>query len=270
MEAQTLFVNADWLKSPNPARIYDYFLGGYHNVEIDRKAAEQLIAVAPDIVLSSRINRLFLRRAVMHLSKLGIDQFLDIGSGIPTVGNVHDVAQQINPATRVVYVDIDPIAVAHSRSILHGNPNATAVQADFRQITNILHNPEIQRMIDFGRPICVLLVALLHFLQDELEIQHSLRTLYKMMPPGSYVVISHGMIDPRESERVEQVTQIYAQSSNPIKLRTRAQIEALFAGFELIEPGVVFPPSWHPDSQHDLGLDNPERAGMLVGVGRKP
>lgn len=269
MEVSTLFVNADWLKSPNPARIYDYFLGGYHNVEIDRKAAEQLIAAAPDIVLSSRINRLFLRRAVIRLSKQGVDQFLDIGSGIPTVGNVHDVAQQINPATRVVYVDIDPIAVAHSRSILHGNPNATAVQADFRQVADILHNPDIRRMIDFDRPVCVLLVALLHFLPNDAEVQRSLRTLYETVPSGSYVVISHGMIDSQESERIEQVTQIYQQSTSPLKLRTRTQIEALFTNFELIEPGLVSPPSWHPDSERELGLDSLERAGMLAGVGRK-
>jgi len=270
MEVPSLFVDADWLRSPNSARMYDYFLGGYHNVEIDRRAAEQLKAVAPDIVLSSRINRLFLRRAVVRLARQGIDQFLDIGSGIPTVGNVHEVALQANPATRVVYVDIDPVAVAHSRLILEGNPSATALQADFCQMPDILRHPEILRMLDFDRPIGVLLVALLHFVQDEADIQHALRTLSRRLPSGSCVVISHGAADDVPPDVIEQVARVYARSSSPLRLRTRAQIEALFAEFELLEPGVVPAPVWYPDSSYELGLDNPERVGILVGVGRKP
>ncbi|MBX6342403.1 MAG: SAM-dependent methyltransferase, partial [Thermomicrobiaceae bacterium] len=136
------------LDKPSAARMYDYYLGGFHNFEIDRQAAEQAIARWPDLPLIMQANRAFLRRAVNFVSGQGIDQFLDIGSGIPTVGNVHEVAQRANPSARVVYVDIDPIAVAHSQEILRGNPNATVIQGDVRRPSEILEHPDVQRLLD--------------------------------------------------------------------------------------------------------------------------
>lgn len=264
------FLDPEWLKAPSPARMYDYFLGGYHNIEIDRQAAERVIAMFPDARLSARTNRLFLRRAVLFLVEQGIDQFLDIGSGIPTVGNVHEVAQQVNPATRVVYADTDPIAVAHSRSILEGNTNVAAVQADFRQIESILGVPEVQQLIDFGKPMGVLLVALLHFVLDDAEVHRGIQRLREIMAPGSYIVISHGTADNYSPEVVEQVQRIYARSTNPARSRSRSEIEALFEGFELVAPGVVYVPEWHPDGPQELGLDDLKRVAVLGGVGRKP
>jgi hypothetical protein len=263
------FLDPEWLKAPSPARMYDYFLGGYHNIEIDRQAAERVIAISPDVRLSARANRLFLRRAVLFLVEQGIDQFLDIGSGIPTVGNVHEVAQQVNPATRVVYADIDPTAVAHSRSILEGNTNAAAVQADFRQIETILDLPEVQQQIDFGKPVGVLLVALLHFVLDDAEIRCGIQRLREIMAPGSYIVISHASADGHPPELVEQIRRIYARSTNPVRPRSRSEIEALFEGFELVAPGVVYPPEWHPDSPEEFGLDDPKRTAGFAGVGMK-
>lgn len=269
MEMSSLLVDSDWLNRPNPARMYDYFLGGYHNLEIDRKAAEQLITLTPDIVITCRANRLFLRRAVKALAKQGIDQFLDIGSGIPTVGNVHEVVQQINPVARVLYVDIDPVAVAHSRSILQGQPNTLVIQADFLQIESILNHPETQRLIDFDKPVGVLMVAMLHFVLDDAKTQEKLHTLLDVLAPGSHIVVSHATMDNHPPELAEQIMQIYARSTYPVKVRSRIQIEAFFEGFELVEPGIVNPPEWRPDSLQELGLDNPKQMGFFVGVARK-
>jgi SAM-dependent methyltransferase len=149
------------IERPSPARIYDYFLGGYHNFEADRVVAEKFRKLLPEVPLYMRANRAFLRRVVRCLTDSGIDQFLDIGSGIPTVGNVHEVAQAINPAARVVYVDIDPVAVRQSEEILRGNANATAIQGDLRQPEKILEHPEVRRMLTFDKPVAVLLMAIL-------------------------------------------------------------------------------------------------------------
>src|SRR2546423_11334318 len=146
--------------------MYDYFLGGYHNFEIDRKAAEAAIAIYPDFALVMRANRAFLRRAVEYLVAQGVDQFLDIGSGIPTVGNVHEVAQRANPAARVVYVDSDPVAVAHSSAILQGTANTAVIRADTRHPAQILGHPDVRRLLHFDKPLALLLVFILHFIID--------------------------------------------------------------------------------------------------------
>src|SRR5918911_1136740 len=175
MSKDNLMPTPKWISSdipldkPSAARMYDYYLGGSHNFELDRKMAEQAIALWPDLPLIMQTNRAFLRRAVNYLVSQGVEQFLDIGSGIPTVGNVHEVAQLANPSARVVYVDIDPITVAHSQAILQDVANVATIQADVRRPEQILGHPATRRLLDFERPMAVLLVALLHFIPDDAE-----------------------------------------------------------------------------------------------------
>lgn len=194
---------------PSPARMYDYCLGGSHNFPADRQAAEQLLAVYPDASLMMRANRAFLRRAVRFLVEHGIDQFLDIGSGIPTVGNVHEIVHQRNPAAHIVYVDSDPIAVRHSLAVLRDIPSATIIQADARQPEHILAHPEVHRLLDFNRPVAVLLVALLHFITDDAEASSLVDALRLSLIPGSYLAPSR-----TARTRWRQVTAWYRRSGS--------------------------------------------------------
>lgn len=258
------------LDRPSVARMYDYFLGGYHNFAIDRAVAEQVVATYPDFPLIMRANRAFLRRAVLYLAAQGIDQFLDLGSGIPTVGNVHEVAQAVNPAARVVYVDIDPVAVAHSRAILAGNANASVIQADARQPEQIFGDPEVRRLLDLDRPVAVLVLAFLHFLQDDAEAEGLMRGLRDAVAPGSYLVVSHASYDDLPADVRERLEGLYTRTPTPVRSRTREQIAGFFAGFELVEPGLVYVPAWRPEGPEDLWYDEPERVHGYGGVGRKP
>jgi len=254
---------------PSVARMYDYFLGGFHNVAIDRQAAEAVLRVFPEAPLALQANRAFLRRAVHFLAEQGIDQFLDIGSGIPTVGNVHEVAQRANPAARVVYVDIDPVAVEHSNAILAGNDRATAVQADARRPAELLQHPEVQQQLDFRRPIGVLIVALLHFLPDDADAYRLVRTVRDALAPGSYIAITHGTADAMPRDIAEQTEQLYAGTTNPGRYRTRMAVERFFAGLTLVEPGVVYVPLWRPEGPDDIFVRAPERSINFAGVGYK-
>jgi len=249
--------------------MYDYYLGGYHNFEVDRQAAEQVLALSPDSRLAAHANRAFLRRAVAYLVAQGIEQFLDIGSGIPTAGNVHEIAQRANPAARVVYVDSDPVAVRHSEAILAGNPHAGVIQADARYPEQILDHAETRRRLDFSRPVGVLLVAILHFVPDDTEAYRSVRVLRDAAVAGSYVVISHATNENLPREVVDQAEKLYARSTNPAKARRRAEIERFFDGLEMVEPGLVYVPLWRPESPDDLLLDQPERSLIIGGVGYK-
>jgi hypothetical protein len=250
--------------------MYDYFLGGYHNFAIDRRAADAASALYPDLPLIMRANRAFLRRAVTFLCEQGIDQFLDLGSGIPTVGNVHEVAQGLIPSAHVVYVDVDPIAVSHSAALLQGNPNTTVIQADVRQTEQLLAHPDVQQLLASDRPLAVLMVALLHFLTDDAEAHRVVRTLRQAMPSGSYLAISHASVEGIEPESRARAEALYTRSGNPIKMRTRAEIASFFEGLDLVEPGLVCVPLWRPESQDDIVLDEPERSNGFVAVGRKP
>jgi O-methyltransferase involved in polyketide biosynthesis len=250
------------------ARVYDFFLGGSHNFAVDREFGQRVMETAPLTPGIMRANRAFLRRAVQFCVAAGVRQFIDIGSGIPTVGNVHEIAQRADPGARVVYVDIDSVAVAHSQVILEGNPFATVVQGDARQPEQVLAHPETRRLIDPEQPVAVLLVALLHFLSDDAEVDAILRTVKEMLVPGSYLVISHGSLDGQPPE-AREVVQMYSRSAVPLVHRTRAQIEAFFDGLELVEPGVVHVPVWRPDTR-DETTEHPERYISYGGVGRKP
>jgi len=259
-------------ETPSPARMYDYFLGGLHNFPADRTAAERVIAVAPDTPLIAQANRAFLRRAVNVLAARGITQFLDLGSGIPTVGNVHDIARQANPDARVVYVDIDPVAVTHSAALLADTATATVIQADARRPEQILAHAETRRLLDLQQPVAVLLVAMLHFVPDDDAAERMVRTLRDALAPGSYIVISHAIsdsLDNAPNEALEGSRNVYNRSTNPFKLRSRAQVGQFFTGLELIEPGLVDTPLWRPEEQDDLFLHEPARAFSVVGVGRK-
>jgi SAM-dependent methyltransferase len=255
------------LSRPSAARMYDYYLGGSHNFAIDRQAAEQAIGMWPDLPIIMQANRAFLRRAVRYLVTEGIDQFLDIGSGIPTVGNVHEVAQQANPESRVVYVDIDPVAVAHSHAILAGNPRAAVVQGDARDPGRLLAEPEVQRLIDLRRPVAVLMVALLHFIPDDEDAFRLVHRLRDAIAPGSYIAISHASFEGRPTES-ESHTQLYARTSTPMMMRSHQDIERFFDGLHLVEPGVVYLPLWRPESPDEVD-EHPERFTGFAGVARK-
>src|SRR5262245_55297397 len=234
------------LDRPNVARMWDYWLGGHHNFAIDRQAAEQAIRLYPDLPLVAQVTRAFLGRAVEFMLGQGVDQFLDIGAGIPTIGNVHEIAQRINPAACVVYVDIDPVAVAHSRAMLRGVANAAAVQADARRPEGIVGHPDVRRALDWTRPIGVLAIALFHFVPDDAEVLGSLRVLRGAVQSGSYLALAHATADEMDPVVAEQAEQLYRRATAPFHFRTRDQIAGLFDGLELVEPGAVYVPLWRP------------------------
>jgi hypothetical protein len=254
------------MQQASPARMYDALLGGSHNFEIDRRAAETGKQLVPDLPRLALSNRAFLRRAVRFLADQGIRQFLDIGSGIPTAGNVHEIAQKLDPACRVLYVDIDPVAVAHSRVILQGNDNATAIEADLRQPDELLARVREIGVIDFGQPVGVLLVAVLHLLSDDDRPAEMVAQLRAAVPTGSYVAISHLTSELRP----EDAGKLGANAANAtrvgIHFRSRGGIAAMFEGWELVEPGVVELPVWRPESERDLH-EAPGRSLGLAGVG---
>jgi SAM-dependent methyltransferase len=251
----------------NIARVYDWWLGGNHNFRVDQDAARAAIAVDPNTRATARANRAFLGRVVRFLGReAGIRQFLDIGSGIPTEQNVHQVAQAVAPGSRVVYVDNDEVAVAHSRLLLEDNPTATVVQADLRDPAMILADPQTQLMLDFTQPIGLLLVSVLHFISDTDGPARILATLRDALAPGSYLALCHLCRDarPELAATVEDVYNSRVQAR--LRLRTREQIARLFDGYSLIEPGLVWLPQWRPDSPDDVPED-PAKHWCLVGVG---
>jgi hypothetical protein len=254
----------------NNARYYDYLLGGYHNFAVDRKLGDRVISIFPDVRLGALANRAFLRRVVKFLSQQGIDQFLDLGSGIPTSGNVHEVAQEINPAAQVVYVDIDPVAVIHSQAILKGNPNAAIIQEDIHNIEKILEHPTFTALIDLHKPLGLLMLSVLHFVVDETQLQRILGVLKDRLASGSYMAISHYCLEGAPAESIAQITRVYGSSNNRAVSRTIAETIHMFDGFELLEPGVVHAQLWRPESPEDVLLVQPERTLAIAGVGRKP
>jgi hypothetical protein len=255
------------LEKPNAARVYDYYLGGACNFAQDRAFAEKFLEIVPNVDKSFRANRAFLRRAVRFCVDAGIRQFLDIGSGIPTVGNVHEIAQEMAPECRVVYVDNEPIAVAHSEAILDGNDNATILQADLSDPETILSSQSVKRLIDFDEPMALLMVAVLHFVPESADPRASVIRYLQPMAPGSYFVVSHGTVAelddvPPGSE------QHYDQTTTPFISRSRRQVMEFLEGTELVEPGLVWVPEWRPDHPDDVD-EHPERIGIMGAVGRK-
>lgn len=260
------------LTLPNAARMYDYFLGGFHNFEVDRQAAEQILKLQPLTSTIARGNRAFVRRAVRFCCDEGVDQFLDIGSGIPTVGNVHEIAHHCNPDAHVVYVDIDPVAVEHSLALLQDNDRATAIRADVRETETILEHPDVRALIDFGRPVGLLMTGMLYFIVDDEEACRCVATMCDALASGSYLALSHTSREGKSAPvgKHKQISDMYERARSPLRSRTHAEIMGFFEGLEMIEPGLVWVPQWRPESEDDLLLDRPTESGGYAGVGRKP
>ncbi|TDC78992.1 hypothetical protein E1193_19845 [Micromonospora sp. KC606] len=254
------------IERPSVARMYDYYLGGSHNFAVDRAAARAMVEAVPDAPLMAQANRAFMRRAVQYLTDQGVRQFLDIGSGIPTVGNVHEVAFRAAPDARVVYIDVDPVAVAHSREILADDDRATVIQEDLRHPDRILAHPDVRGLLDFSQPVAVLVVAVLHFVSDGDRPADLLRTLRQALAPGSYLVLSQASDEGRDEAQRVEAEEVYRRTDNPLSVRGRAELAAFFDGFELVEPGVVWVPQWRPETAESA--ENAERAVFLGGVGR--
>jgi hypothetical protein len=247
------------------ARIYDYWLGGHDNFAADRIAALKVSERSPEAPLVARGNRKFLGRAVRFLAaEAGIRQFLDLGTGLPTKGNVHQVAQATAPGARVVYVDNDPMVLAHSRALKTGEGTAV-IRADLRDAGTILGHPDTGRLIDFSEPLAILFVAVLHFVGDP-DAGAAVARFTGAAAPGSYLVLSHITGDP-DPEAAAAFTAVYAGTANPNTLRSREEILGFFDGLEMLEPGLVPVQQWRPD---DPGAAHPRRAWMVGGVGRKP
>jgi hypothetical protein len=257
-----------WTQS-NPARYWDYLLGGYYNFEIDRKVADRVMQVSPDIRFGALANRSFLRRAVRFMGNQGVTQFLDLGSGLPTVGPVHEIAHGMNPNSRTVYADNDPIAITHSQSILAGDPKVLVIEEDIQNIGKIFENKGVKQLIDFHQPIGVLLVAVLHFIKDDAIADEILYIIRSRMASGSYIVISHFTLDGAPGLMMEQLRSISSVSHNPTKPRSLVEITRFFYGFDLVEPGVVRLPLWHSEGKDEILVEEPERALGYCGVGRK-
>jgi hypothetical protein len=276
---------ADWMKPkpdtthvpidlqtdrPHPARVYDYLLGGKDNFPADRAAAEAGLKANGNSRVPPRENRAFLRRVVEHLAaERGIRQFLDIGTGIPTSPNVHEVAQGVAPDSRIVYVDNDPIVLAHARALLTSKPEGRTeyLDADLRDADRILNSPQLRDAIDFDRPIALMLIAIMHFVGDADEPYEIVQRLVDALPSGSYLALSHltGDFDP---VAWEHVAAIYARQGVTMQVRPRDDIARFFTGLELIEPGMPIVTKWRPDDAVDPNATDTQVA-VYGGVARK-
>ncbi|WP_250212889.1 SAM-dependent methyltransferase [Acrocarpospora catenulata] len=239
---------------PHPARIYDYLLGGKDNYAADREAAEQLVKVSPGTREGVRAHRAFLRRAVRHLAtEAGITQFLDIGTGIPTQGNTHEVAQEANPDARVAYVDNDPIVLVHGRALLTGSATGrtTVIEADLRQPEAILGHPEVKAVIDFTQPVAVILAGVLHFVPDDEGPHATVERFKAAVPSGSHLLLSHITLDFAPQVQQEEMSKPYDKSTAPMVPRTHADVLRFFDGWQLVEPGLVEVVLWRPDEPRE-------------------
>ncbi|MFI7008298.1 SAM-dependent methyltransferase [Streptomyces sp. NPDC050145] len=255
---------------PSVSRIYDYYLGGSHNFEVDREAARKAMEFMPGLPKIMQANRAFMRRAVRHAVDEGITQFLDIGSGIPTFGNVHEVAQKASPGARVVYVDHDPVAVAHSRAVLEGNADTAVLSADLRKPRDILASAEVRGLLDLDRPVALLLVAVLHFIEDADDPYSAVTELAEALAPGSMLVVTHASYEgmPISQEQAGGTVGVYRDTvRNPLIMRSPAEIGRFFDGFRIVEPGIVPMPVWRPETAPED--EDPYTFAGYVGVGRK-
>jgi hypothetical protein len=258
---------------PSVARVYDYYLGGSHNFDSDRAFAREVLRVYPELTAITRDNRDFMRRAVLYLCSRGIDQFLDLGSGIPTAGNVHEVAHSVNPRARVVYVDHDPVAVTHSRELLADTDGVVAISDDLREPRRVLQDAVAVGDLDLTRPVAVLMVSVLHFLGDKDRPAELVDEYMSETVPGSHVAISHARSDGKRDAAATEEVYNRSRSPNPMQFRTADKIRALFGDLTLVDPGVVHLPRWRPefdpdadpDADPDVGEDYP----ALAGVGRR-
>ncbi|MBD0293467.1 MAG: SAM-dependent methyltransferase [Jiangellaceae bacterium] len=255
---------------PHSARVYDYWLGGKDNFAADRALGDAMVQAIPTLPVMARANRAFLGRAVRYLAaEAGIRQFLDIGPGIPTAGNTHEVAQEIAPDARVLYVDHDPLVLAHARALMTGNSKGQTefIMADFLEPEKILGEPAFARTLDLNQPVALMLVAILMYFHDSDDPQGIVKTLLDALPSGSYLAVSHPTAD---FDPVAVRAAVDAATAAGITLvpRDRAGVEAFFDGVELVEPGVVPLLAWHPDES--IAGEDPDTVWYYGGVGRKP
>jgi SAM-dependent methyltransferase len=259
---------------PTPAGIYDCLLGGSVNTPADQAAAAKLRETMPEVVGAAWANRGFLQRAVTWLAKAGVRQFLDIGAGLPTQRNTHEVVADVAPDSRVVYVDIDPVVIARGSELLAGVPGVAVIQADLRQVDEILGHPDTRRLIDFSQPVGLLLLSVMQFVHDTEDPWGLVARYVDALAPGSYLALSVGTGDRQAERIVEEVREVYESSPNPTQPRTLTQAERFFTGLEIVPPYEGAPPAltyiglW--------GAEDPEAADddgsrwFYVGVGRKP
>jgi SAM-dependent methyltransferase len=254
------------LERPNAARVYDFLLGGACNFEQDRAFAAKLLSAVPEARSAVWHNRSFLRRAVRFCVNQGVRQFLDLGSGIPTVGNVHEIAQDMDPDCRIVYVDNEPVAVAHSELLLEGNDRTGVVGCDVVDADAVLDAAPVRELLDLDQPVAVLMAAVLHFVPDSANPRAAIARYVDAMAPGSYLVLSHvaeiGLEISRDAWR------LYDQTSTPGAGRTIEEIREFMAGTEVVPPGVGWISQWRPDRPEDVG-DQPELSAAYAAVGRK-
>jgi hypothetical protein len=251
---------------PHPARMYDYFLGGKDNYEVDRAAAHRFTEAAPEVRSGVRANRSFLQRAVRHVvADGGVRQILDIGTGLPTEPNVHQVAHAAAPDTRIAYVDNDPIVSAHATALLTGAGNTSIALADLRDPHGILDHPDVREFIDFDRPVALLLVAILHFVTEAEDPAAIVATLRDALPIGSYLVLSHATGDFHDDRRADAAA-VYNSATAPITLRPHARVLDFFGDLTLVAPGLVQVPHWRPDA---TPAPDSDQIGIYGGVARK-
>jgi trans-aconitate methyltransferase len=242
------------------AGVYDYLLGGTDHSETDQAAGDQIMAALPEAGVGVRAQRDVLRRAVRYLAaEAGVGQFADLGSGLPTADNVHQIAQRHHPGARVVYIDHDPAVVTQAGRLLAGDENTVAVAGDLRDPAALLADPAVANHLDWTQPVALLMCGILHYVPDAEHPAELTAAWYRALAPGSYVFIHHLLTS--EDPAAAGLQAAMAQALGPVQFRTRAEVEGLFGGLELIDPGVVPVPQWHPDpdtpSEHDhpaLGL----------------
>ncbi|GAB2775277.1 SAM-dependent methyltransferase [Amycolatopsis magusensis] len=252
---------------PNPARVYDYWLDGDHHFPADRELGEQILKIMPGVRDAARLNRAFLRRAATFMVESGVKQFLDIGSGIPTVGNLHEIVQQLDPECRVVYVDREPVAVAHSQLLLKDNDRCVAMQADLRDVDGILASPKTRELIDFEQPVGLFMLLLLHFVPDSWDPAGLLAQYRARLASGSFLAVTHVAADAGSAGLDKAIEAYQSTQNNPIP-RTHDEVLRFFDGFEMVEPGLVGCAMWNPQGVGDMSEDPSINLLPYAGVGR--
>ncbi len=268
------------LERPNPARVYDWFLGGSTNWAVDREFGAQILAAYPGVRTMARVGREFLARGVTHLARQGITQFLDLGSGVPTAGNVHEIADSVHPGSRCVYVDNEPVAVAHARVLLEreGDPARHAVvHDDLLRADEVWERAVATGVLDPHRPVGLIVVNVLYFFGDDDRPGEVLARYRDLLAPGSYLLASHLTDDGASANEAgdrDEVRERYRSSGSALHLRTREEFTRFFDGFELVDPGVVWVPEWRPDERDSPATaefaDDPVASSGFAALGRKP
>jgi SAM-dependent methyltransferase len=256
---------------PNAARVYDYLLGGKDNFAVDRELAQKILEVLPDTAEVCRGNREFLQRAVRFLAaEAGIRQFLDIGPGLPTMGNVHEIAQEAAPGARVAYVDYDPVVLSHARALLAKGEDVVVVEGDLRSPEAIIADEHVRGLIDFSQPVAVLLVAVLHFVPDADQPYAAVRTLLDALAPGSYLVLTHSTPDDVADDVTEAMKGVYSNASAQVAPRSFEEVARFFDGLQPIAPGLVNVTLWRPGPSATRPARPQGRSLIYGGVAKKP